>query len=146
MKRQIYYSIDRNSGYEDSYPMTPSKWEYSYDVVRMFTASKEYAEWYNNYYSEPIKTCTFEELCELCPISKEQLEDILFTKERKLFNIYEEIKRNKETGIEYWETEVGYQQYQKISDTPATDKGWFAEYTYKEGMKLFKNWDERADK
>ena len=136
----IYYRIDGNGGFEDSFPHKPSKWEYTHEIVRMFTASASYAEWYNNYYTHPIKSCTFEELLELCPIPSEEIYDILFVKKLKLFNVFEEIKRNEETGVEWWEIESAYQSYEMICKEPARDKQWYTPYTYKDGMNFFKNW------
>ena len=142
----VYYAIRSNSGYEDKYPMTPSKWEFSYDVVRTFTARKSYADWYNSNYAQPqLKTCTLGELLEICPLPAEEVYDILVIKEKDLFNIYQEIKRNKNTEKEYWEIEDKYPQYKTISNTPAKDNGWYKPYTYEETnfMKFLKEkWDK----
>lgn len=128
----IYYRIDSDSGYEDSFPSKPSKWEFTYEVFRLFTASKHYADWWNENYNQPIKECTLRDVLNICPLPEEVVYDILIEKRKKLFNIYEEIKRNKNTGKEWWEFEKGYQDYEKISEEPAKDSLWYKPYTYEE--------------
>lgn len=111
---KILCHLDFNAGYSNG-------WNYSCDVYRSFKVVNPEVEYdtTNTFY-------TLNDLCNICPLPKEQIIDILCNKKQILINVYEEIRDNKNIDKEYWECGEPYKNnWHVVSDKPARDNGWY---------------------